>query len=328
MAVINKEVFVDAWLKPGSAGNTFRAGAARYVGREHYNKAAEVAVRIDRESALEMLDMMRDFIAVRGGQMNKGFRPWDVAPGSIATLNRAEPWWGWEFETGYRTEEGRSAATTHAWDNYDGVVFDSEGEGNYHVEITFSPAEMSKYLDGSADAYKFMQWLSDNRELTMRTNGNNVGTHLNMSSPKFAENTNNVAYAQRFMNNSIDFLQETNGQRKRMFGRESLYAGFLNMGRWLEGKCFRTTYDMEEFEDFIKTGEALQKAMDLILDTPLDTRAALARSAGVSNLYDVAFNGAEPIIRELRTLEIAEGAARLYTRSDTRAQANSEYYNW
>jgi hypothetical protein len=274
----------------------------------------------DRASALKVLDAIGQ--GIKGGyQMHKAGRPWDLCPTLFDGMDRAQPWWGWEFETGWKTNEDRLAAVGHVWDNFDGCMFDGEGEGQWQVEITFTPEEMSKYLDGTATTCKFMKWMSDNKHMVYNGAGNDVGTHLNISDPRF-KGDNYLALC-RFLNRTLHFTRKRNGDRKELFGRESVYAGFHanqsanGKSQWLEFKGFRTTYDYDTFQKYIKTATGLQKVVDAFFTN----QKKIGNRDCVSNLYEVTFENAEPIIESLDNLKLPPKAAPMSTRFGGSAEA-------
>ena len=310
MPLINQELFLREWpINPQLRANAYNVANPYYSGR-----AQAAPPTADRESALAVLAQLRQFIVDGQNNMRKAGRPWDLLPSVLDNLNRAEPWWGWEFETGWISREARGQAIAFAYDNIDGAMFDGEGEGYHPVEITFCPEERSKYLDGTSNAHKFMQWVQDNRNLVLLTGNNDVGTHLNMSHPAITSSTQTAALC-KFLNRTLWHTIAVNGQRKQLFGRETIYAGFFPQiaGNkvWVEFKGFRTAYSMEEFERYLKTAEALQKCIDLFVP-----KAGLYDKA-VTNLYDVAFEGADPELTTWAgTPDYPAGAAALHSRWD------------
>lgn len=228
-----------------------------------------VPAQVDRASAMAVLNTIRNHVAETGRFDSKVLRPWNVDPQLYNELDRSEPWWGWEFETGWRSQESRAEAIRHTWDTWDNVVFDGEGEGGNPVEITFAPQEVSKYLDGTANAYQFAEYLCANRH-TYNGGHSYVGTHINISHPDMQtpESTELIMYG---MNRTIAHLPVTaNGRNVRydLFGRDRLYAGFYvgeGPANWVEGKIFRTTYDIAQFRMYIRVATALTKCMSALL---------------------------------------------------------------
>jgi hypothetical protein len=324
MPLVNRELFAQEVVN--------NPGALRYLAGRYgapFGATAQAmrdgVIKVNRESALALLDQV-GVACVGGFQMGKSMRPWDITPKVFDKLDRAKPWWGFEFETGWCSRDAYKEAVRYVWDNFDGCMFDSEGEGANAVEITFCPSEMHTYLDGTAPAYKFIEWMDANKHLPYNGGGNDVGTHLNMSDPRFNADRQTVRQLVQFLNRTLHFTVAVNGQRKKMFGRESVYAGFFHnesnngANHWMEFKGFRTTYNLEEFQNYIKTAAALQKVVDLFFDKGWDAVAG----KGVSNLYDVAFNDADPIVRPFADVKPAVGAARLSTRGGGSAHSFGE----
>lgn len=261
----------------------------------------------DEASAIEGYNKIREYIVANGYIGGKMLRPWNIDSELTSVLDRKQVWWGWEFETGYKGPKERGTVVGHCYDTYDGVVFDSEGEGNAGVEITFTPQERSKFKDGTAQALRFMNWLSENRDLTMKTGGNNVGTHLNISHAGMT--TSNISNLARSMNRTVGALEQAidgiGAVRQAMFGRAHLYGGFYVQnqpsGVWLEGKLFRTTYNAKEFGRYVKSAEALSDALEAIMavysDKEWEWQFKMGNYPYVSNLYEVYADDAAPAIR-------------------------------
>jgi hypothetical protein len=287
MPLINEDIFIKKYASSQDFRDSAVAAARIFDHPARY--------KVDRESALVVAAELRRYIVDNQGQMNKGFRPWDVAPETMAHLDRKEPWWGFEFETGWKNKASRGKALAFAYDNFDGAMFDGEGEGGFPVEITFMPAEMSKYENGTSDAHRFMQWVNDNPDLIHKGAGNDVGCHLNMSHPYVDSHQKAVALA-KFLNRSLYWTVLVNGQRKEMFGRETIYAGFFAQhgggNSWVEFKGYRTAYTMAEFQRYMKSCAGLQKLVDTWVKA--HKKELDYSTKAVTNLYDVSFNGAAP----------------------------------
>lgn len=313
MPIINENLFVEAMLER-------RYRLPVWFGDECAAAQVQLAIKRDRASALEVLRTIREAV-IRGVQMGKSMRPWDVNPKIFDTLDKNQPWWGFEFETGWRTREAMRTALTYVWDNYDGCMFDGEGEGAFPVEITFIPANLQDYKDGTASATKFMQWVNDNQQLVYAGGANDVGCHWNVSTPKFRRDIERAKALCRFLNRTLANTRGVNGQRLKMFGRETIYAGFfVNYsgavdleGRadnvWLEMKGFRTAYNINDWNNYLSTCTALQKLIDYFFD---NTNECVTKSC--VNLYDIAFNGAEVKIGPNDSVRPAVGALPLYSR--------------
>lgn len=279
MPLIREDIFVaEVMADPAKLG-----GMLNYVGPEAqqfiggmepywddnyngYRARPKAAVPLTPDIARHLHSRIREALVDRQMQMHKGCRPWDFSPRTMEHLNRAEPWWGFEFETGWASQAARKQALAFTYDNFNGVMYDSEGEGAQAVEITFMPAERSKYLDGTADACKFMEWVDAHAKLTYKSDNANVGTHLNMSHPDITTSPRQQQIT-RLLNRTIMMTQAVNGQREEMFGRETVYGGFYSQAAagnvWTEFKGFRTPYTMAQFKKFLQVSEALQQVVEL-----------------------------------------------------------------
>lgn len=310
MGILNKERFVDILVAAEPAkvdkwgyvrgGSPIRGQLNLIVRRPDIHQ-----VQFDRESALEMYDQIKAYISRVGYLPGKYLRPWDLDPQLYAGLDRTKAWWGFEFETGYRTREARSQVVEHVWETWDNVVFDSEGEGNAGVEITFGPQEMDKFDDGTAQAYQFVEYLDSIPELVDNRGAEGVGLHINMSIPEM--DRNNINYIAYSLARSVAALPvDMNGENVRMklFGRTRIYGGFFpqvgNDGVWIEGKSFRTTYKVEQFKQYLKTCAALTAIAKLVA---LDSMKPRQMKVGqekmyphVTNLYEMVTDGAVPVV--------------------------------
>lgn len=313
MGIISQDRFcqIMAAQAPVAAGERAVNGSLRSQIAQALmlNDGARAAwqVRADRASALAVYEQLKQYVMTNGYFRTKVLRPWELDDQLYAGLNRAEPWWGFEFETGYVNEQSRAAAIEYVWDNFNGTCFDAEGEGDSAVEITFGPEEVSKFEDGSAMAARFMDWLDANPGRVYHGGGTNVGTHVNISHPLMtAANREKVCVS---MNRSVGAIPRTNegvgSLRQLMFGRAALYGGFYQQGVgnnvWLEGKLFRTAYTRPVFDRYVKVCKALTKALGVIAETlanPANSWGAEIKAYPyVSNLYEMSFEDAEPVIK-------------------------------
>lgn len=305
MGLVNQEVFVNQLV--GSNNERNRTAAARsmrahleYVVRGHGGDR-----QYDRESALECFAAIKDYIKQRGYLPGKYLRPWDIDPNLYAGLDRAEPWWGFEFEVGYKSAALRADAIEHCWNTWDNVTFDTEGEGQAPVEITFQPEERSKYVRGESKAQQFMAYMAANKGV-QKTDSDRIGTHINMSSPKLnAENHGLVVAAlQRTIAHLPMSAPGVRDVRLAMVGRSNFYGSFFanqsGNNVWIEGKLFRTTYDLAQFANYIKTSDCLSRCMEALADVftnRVESPYTLAKSPFVSNLFEMwQGNNVEPII--------------------------------
>lgn len=216
---------------------------------------------VDREAALRAYNEVKEVAKRQGYLHTKGIRPYVYD--SFDHLDRSEVWWGFEFETGYGTKAERDQAIEFAWNvANDGVTFDGEGEGNYRSEITFSPAEQSKFVDGTAPATQFMRYIAAN-QLGQNNGGTYIGTHFNLSVPR----VDSHSVISRVLNNSMHHLP-TASVRQRLFGRSQIYAGCINHDQWIECKIFRTTYNAETWERYVRVCQAMSKIAVAARDFP------------------------------------------------------------
>lgn len=308
MGIINQEVFVEQYVRNDSlrrmCSGAIGASEPESVDLTNRDRRPWWNAPLNRESALECFAAIRDYVRARGYYSGKALRPWEIDPGLYSRLDRSEPWWGFEFETGYRSPQARGAVVTHVWDTWDNMCFDAEGEGSAAVEITFAPQERSKFSDGTASALQFMQFLGSSAHLTERGGSNSVGTHLNVSVPGM--DSTNVSVMCDAMNMTLGALPvELDGMgnlRLHLFGRASLYGGFFSQNQgnsaWLEGKLFRTTYDMPTFNRYIQSCDALTRCLTALVAAATDTEQQwhiqLSHVPYVTNLWEMFRDNVEP----------------------------------
>lgn len=294
MGIINQERLLEIAENGSEPSRSYLAGellAALGVYNNGYgawrghdnNTVAEVrrviahpspGLRVNRESALALYEQLKARTVRVGFFGGKNMRPWQIDDQLFDSLDNTQPWWGFEFECGFRTSEQRSEVINHVWDTWDGVTFDGEGEGNYMSEITFVPSELSTYNDGTAPALQFMQYISNNR-FGQRSNIPHVGTHLNFSLPEFRDParprpTNRVV---RALNTTLAMIPVTDQSgtnlRNRLFGRANLYGGFYDHSNYIEGKLFRTTYEIDQFRNYLNTSQVITKCAQALVQLPV-----------------------------------------------------------
>lgn len=268
-AEVQRQMFRDVKQATGTLGNYVPRGS-----RSWYDDLNIPSIDVD--AARAMYDELKEYVLRRGSLIGKCFRPYLCTNVNDMGLDPSQPWWGFEFETGYSSPDAMREALGHCWDSYDNVTFDSEGEGNYYSEVTFAPANMSDFLDSTAPARKYMNYLSDNNALTYNSGAAFVGTHINISVPSMRNTTGNdtVIYTklrsvQSALNYSVGYMDYP--QLDQIFGRAPLYGGFfLNSddtgNYWFEGKVFRTTYEEKVFDGYVKAAEGITKAIQYLLD--------------------------------------------------------------
>lgn len=277
MGVINQERFTELFCSEQENPNLRRAVISAIGYSESEDEVGNQLqpwwnAPLNREAALSCYNAIRDHIRVAGYFNSKNLRPWEIDKQLYANLDRSQPWWGFEFETGYRSSQARARVVAHTWDTWDNMCFDAEGEGNAAVEITFAPQEMGKYLDNTASAVQFMQYLTDNSHLTLRTEEEMIGTHINLSVPGMTpKNVTPLTHGMQMSLAAIPQVIEGVGNtRLAMFGRSNLYNGFFghtsDEAAWMEGKLFRTTYNMDEFRRYMDVCKAFTIALTKLVE--------------------------------------------------------------
>lgn len=266
----------------------------------NYNRNVVMTKKYSAEEAAVVLQQIKDRL-LRNGSLGKYGRPWDLDPKFIERLDPEQVWWGFEFETGYRTKEDQKEVLSHTWDTWEGVAFDSEGEGHWATEITFPPQEMSKYEDGTADAMQFMKYLTDNKDKTYLSGEVYVGTHFNLRIPSI--NMSDCGRLSRGLSKTLMTMGQRDSFRfEEMFGRRDMYGFFCNRGGdehpYLEGKLFRTTYDWEEFQQYIDVCKFLTRMALLLKENLPDDRDY---NVFIPNLWEVYIGRKKPIVEKYFT---------------------------
>lgn len=268
----------------------------------------------------QVFSQLRDVVIRSGSMQSKVLRPWDIDPEYTSTLDRSQTWLGFEFELSFTSDEARSASVGYVWDTFDYVCFDAEGAG-CASEITFSPVELSRFEDGTADALVGIKELMRTGALSRQDEYN--GTHVNISIPE-CRSISGVNMLSSCFNASIRDM--TPSQKLLLFGRDRPYGGafgrepatpsYRSTGSWIEFKLFRSPRTPEQLDNYVLVSKRLASTMQALTgfcDANLspEERADLGLAlysydryvddevnpcAVVSNLYDVLSTGAEPVI--------------------------------
>lgn len=253
---------------------------------------------VDVPAAFAMYEQLKERVLSTGYFGAKLFRPYDHTNVTDMGLDPSQPWIGFEFETGYASKDAMRKCLGYCWDSFDNVTFDGEGEGEYFSEVTFAPANLSSFVDQSAPAAQYMKFLSDNREMTYNSGESAIGAHVNISLPvmrgctqQMAQTLYNITPA---LNRSLGTLSADDNLG--FFGRERLYAGFFlnsdnHNNSWFEGKLFRTTYEYDVYQNYIRVSRGLVKAIEALVETN-------GTGYYISNLFDLLSNPdtVEPVI--------------------------------
>lgn len=268
-------------------------------GHNYYDPGTWNFDSVDVPAAFAMYEQLKERVLNTGYFGGKIFRPYDHTNVTDMGLDPSQPWVGFEFETGYSSKDSMRKCLGYCWDSFDNVTFDGEGEGSHYSEVTFAPADLSSFVDGSAPAAQYMKFLSDNREMTYNSGESAIGTHVNISLPVMRGRSQQTA--QMLLNDITPALNRSlgtlsNDDNLEFFGRARLYAGFFcnsdnHNNSWFEGKLFRTTYDYAQYQMYIRVSRGLVKAIEALV-------AANGTGWYISNLFDLLSNpdGTEPVV--------------------------------
>lgn len=199
-------------------------------------------------------------------------RPWEMIS-LTDKLDPKQPWLGFEFETGFNTLAEYQRVINFVWDNIDHVAIDREGYGQYCPEITFSPQNLSAYMDKSADIYRTIQWMNE-KGVRMPDIGNHVGTHLNISTPAYRDmvakgkSTETVV---DILNHSILMMPET--RMVALFGRKPYGLGNAQAS-WIEFKMFRSTDNLNKLDGYMQVSKNFASVMEQLCTMKLPAYTA------------------------------------------------------
>ena len=197
-----------------------------------------------------------------GAIFQKSNRPWHLIDLS-AKLDPNRPWVGFEFETGFRTQEELCDVMGWVWDNTMHSCMDAEGGGGYPVELTFAPDYIENYLEGKSDIHRLYAYLAAKK---IRAAGNRgSGTHANISLPYMRSlNGNEKSYCGHFVsaviNYTLQVAQPDSADRDALFGRNPYGWGAArdSVSGHLEFKLFQSSPDVRVFDRWVKvTNEIL-----------------------------------------------------------------------
>lgn len=240
-------------------------------------------------SAQAMERIKANFI---NGNVGKDTRPWFVLD-FPSLLPQGATMFGFEIETGFSSEHGKTSMMCWLWDNTDYTTVDREGCSSFPVEITFPPIVAEQLLN---EDNQLLGWfrhnasLADNNRARTRIVGSRemtggcVGTHTNISTAAYrsAARPHRTA-AQRSLQTL--FMGLTSSQKVHLFGRMP-YIDDVARGRGgeynggdgaarIEFKMFHTTLNIEQFKRYCKVSLRLAEVIDLCLigNTPANSTA-------------------------------------------------------
>lgn len=218
------------------------------------------ASTITKETAVLLLDTIKArTLAVQQAKVN---RPWELIS-LTDKLDPFQPWLGFEFETGFATKAEYDRVINFVWDNINHVAIDREGYGAYCPEITFSPQNLSAYMNKTADIYKTIRWMNENNTKMPANIGDYVGTHLNISTPAYRalarKGVQKCNLIVDILNHSI--LMMNDADMRALFGRVPYGLGNHTQS-WVEFKLFRSTDDLKKLDGYMKVAKNFATVME------------------------------------------------------------------
>lgn len=184
-------------------------------------------------------------------RLTKHERPWDII-NITAKLDPAQPWVGIEYETGYRSKEAYQRVVNYLWQNIPWTAIDIEGGGNYPCEITFSPVNMNDFMSDDYKMDKLLRYMNGDGDAAKHGDGVFVGTHLNASTPAYRKMKDSLVI--QFNLDLRQLLKQIDkGSDVQLFGRMPYgYNNAMGHGKtkWIEFKLFKSTGDMEQWQEY------------------------------------------------------------------------------
>lgn len=183
--------------------------------------------------------------------LGKGARPWDII-NVTAKLDPKQPWIGVEYETGYASNKAYQSVINYLWQNHPFTAIDREGCGAYPCEITFSPVNLTDFMSDDYSLDKLIGWTMENGANKQDNDGRNVGTHVNVSTPKYRKLSG--ALQQRvvlLLNKSAYSIKAAH--HKALWGRAPygyFYAQSPGPKGWIEGKMFDSVGTVEAWRAY------------------------------------------------------------------------------
>jgi hypothetical protein len=183
--------------------------------------------------------------------LGKGVRPWQLV-NMTAKLDPNQPWFGIEYETGYASKKAYQKVINYLWKNHPLTAIDHEGCGNYPCEITFGPVNMETFMANNYAMDRLINYANMNGAPKSGNNGNNVGTHINVSTPAYRTmKPDKQARVVQVLNSSVRMLKPA--QLRELFGRVP-YGYFSqhneNGQSWIEGKLFNSIGTVTEWRAY------------------------------------------------------------------------------
>lgn len=210
------------------------------------------------DGAVSLLNFYEQKIKDEGHIFSKSNRPWSI----INMSNKLDPskaWIGFEFETGFETEDARRDVMGWVWDNTMHSVMDHEGSGHHPVEITFAPDYLENYLERKSDMHRLYAYITKkNYSLVPYTF---AGTHANISIPTFrTDGAWKITYIVSVLNYALQTLD-----RMKAFGRDPYgWAYVADTGVHIELKLFMSGTDVSQFDSYVRMTAAITEAIEYL----------------------------------------------------------------
>lgn len=208
-------------------------------------------------------------LKTRQGKIN---RPFELVP-LQSRLDPDQPWIGWEIECGWANQESYHEVVEYIWNYHRHVTIDTEGHGNYPSEITFPPQNADKMFSGKAQVHRFLKWVARREDVipSYWTTRQAIGTHLNISTPKYRELCARTLYNSDIAPRISSLLRElTDDQKQQLFGRRNPYGYAYSNGQgansWIEFKLFHSTLNPAQFAGYCRVAERMTKLVDYFCD--------------------------------------------------------------
>lgn len=258
------------------------------------------------------------FDRIENNRMGKGIRPWEIVD-TTAGLDPELPWIGIEFETGFDSSTDYHKVMNHLWKNHHNNAVDYEGCGEYPCEITFCPVDINAFGESSYNMDRLLTWMNAQSIEQGYDDGDDdmeeVGIHVNISTAGMRTDEVKAGYICELL---CATLEDESVDVGRFFGRHPY--GYFNVNGnssngqyWIEGKLFKSTHDMEQWEDYKIT----INNMALLVEHLATLTGNTLGSAGTITNFD-----------EILAGEIDAEQVQFSGRASSEEEEDQEYSDW
>lgn len=207
------------------------------------------------------------------GSLGKDNRPWFLRD-MTKRYPQGKSLVGLEIETGWPSTRTLTSAMEWLWMNTMYTTVDREGCGAHPCEVTFPPFPLGEDTTDEAQLMSFIEQAADNLAcVTMVTNsdmsGQNVGTHINVSTPYLRSSTDAATRRMMWMNMMFSRMRDDGlfffVAGRTGYGSTPAYCPDSNSEatRRIEFKLFHTTFHPGQFANYLKITRRLVELCEI-----------------------------------------------------------------